>query len=39
MKNMIAFAAIACLAQTAVHAGGWRATAVFNGVVEKIPKW
>lgn len=35
MRNMIAFAAIACLAQTAVHAGGWPATAVFHGLVEK----
>lgn len=37
MKNMIAFAGIACLAQTAVHAGGWRATAVFEGVVDTHP--
>jgi hypothetical protein len=37
MKNMIAFAAIACLAQTAVHAGGWPVTAVFEGAVEKHP--
>lgn len=37
MKSMIAFAAIACLAQTAVHAGGWPATAVFEGVVEPHP--
>lgn len=35
MKNMIAFAAIACLAQTAVHAEGWPTTAVSYAVVEK----
>lgn len=37
MKNMIAFAAILCLAQTAVHAGGWPATAVFERAVAKHP--
>jgi hypothetical protein len=34
MKNMIAFAAIACLAQTAANAGSWTATAVSDRVVE-----
>ena len=37
MRNMIAFAAIAFFAQTVVHAGGWRTTAVFEGVAEKYP--
>jgi hypothetical protein len=32
MRNIIAFTAVAFLAQTAVHAGGWRATGVFEGV-------
>ncbi len=43
MKNMIAFAAIACLGQTALHAEGWPATAVFEAVVQQHPngalKW
>lgn len=34
MFNMIAFAAIACIAQTEAHAGGCPATAVFKGVAE-----
>ncbi len=37
MRKLIAFAAIACLEQTAVQAGGWPATAVFEGVVEPHP--
>jgi len=34
MFNMIAFAAIACLAQTEAHAGGRPATAVFEAVAD-----
>jgi len=37
MKSMTMFAAIACLAQTAVHAGGWPAPAVVVGVIEEHP--
>jgi L-ascorbate metabolism protein UlaG (beta-lactamase superfamily) len=37
MRNIIAFAAIALFAQTAVHAQGWRTNGVFEGMAQKYP--